>query len=171
MKKIYQLKTILNVVIVFSIVVMTVSLLGFLYGIATNNLTKMNVTVLGQKMDHITVGLVVVASFVAIGYGLFIYAIYQLKKLVDFFIRRQFFSDLSVKTLKSIGFSMLGSSVLIRLPAYIYGALNDATIHLTLSTIQPESMVFSIIISLFFIILSYIFNEAKTMKEENELTI
>lgn len=171
MKKIYQLKTILNIVIVFSMVGMTVTLLGFLYGIATGNLTKMNVTVLGAKVDHFSVALTIVATLIAIGYGVFIYSIYQLKKLVDFFIRREFFTDSSVKTLKYIGVSMLVSSLLIRVPAYMYDVLNDANIKLTIGTIQPESMIFSVIISLFFIILSYIFNEAKQIKEDNELTI
>ena len=171
MKKISQLKTILDVVITFSIVVMCISLLGLLYGLITGNLTKMNVTIQGQPIKEVDAFLAIVTVFMAIGYGFFIYAIYQLKKLVNVFIRKEFFTDLSVRTLKVIGVSMLISSVLTVLPAYIYSAMNDAKIHISMSTIRPESMIFSFIISLFFIILSYIFNEAKIMKEENELVI
>ena len=98
-------------------------------------------------------------------------SIYELKKLIAMFVRKEFFTDLSVKTLKAVGVSMLVSSVFIMVPTYIYSLLNDATIHLSMSTIRPESMAFSIIISLFFVILSYIFNEAKIIKDENELVI
>ena len=171
MKKIYQLKNILDIVIVFSIIVMVISLLGLLLGLVTGNMSKLNVTIAGEQINHFDAGFIVVALLMAAGYGLFIYSIYELKKLIAMFVRKEFFTDLSVRSLKTIGISMLASSVLIIVPAYIYGALNDATIHLTMSSIRPESMAFSIIISLFFIILSYIFNEAKMIKEDNELTI
>ncbi len=171
MKKIYQLKTILDIVIVFSMIIMFVSLLGLLYYLVTGNMNKINVTIIDQKIDHIDSILAVVIVLISIGYGLFIYSLYQLKKLVDLFVRKEFFTDLSVKTLRVIGVSMLASSFFMVLPAYIYGVLNSATIHLTMKMISPESMVFSIIISLFFIILSSIFKEAKMLKEENELVI
>jgi hypothetical protein len=150
---------------------MSVSLLGLIYGLITGNMSKMNVTMLDQEIKEFSATLYVVFGFIIAGYGLFIYAIYQLRKLVNMFMRNEFFTDLSVKTLRVIGVSMLASSVMVMLPAYIYGAMNDATIHLKMSSIRPESVVFSIIISLFFIILSYIFNEAKIIKDENELVI
>jgi hypothetical protein len=171
MKKIYQLKSILDVVIVFSMVVMIVGLLGLLYGLVTGNMTKMNVTIGGHPIEDFNATLAIVTILMAIGYGLFIYSIYELKKLIAMFVRKEFFTDAAVKSLKKIGISMLASSIFIMVPAYIYSILNDATIHLSMSTIRPESMAFSIIISLFFIILSYIFNEAKIIKDENELVI
>ena len=171
MKRIYQLKSILDVVIVFSMIIMVVSLLGLLYYLVTGNMNKINVTISDQKIDHIDSVLAVVIVLISVGYGLFIYSLYQLKKLVELFVRKEFFTDLSVKTLRVIGVSMLISSVFMVFPAYVYGVLNSATIHLTMKMISPESIVFSIIISLFFIILSYIFNEAKMIKEDNELTI
>jgi hypothetical protein len=152
-------------------IVMVVSLLGLLYSLISGNMSKLNVTIGDEKVDHFDACFYVVALLMAIGYGLFIYAIYELKKLITLFVRKEFFTDLSVKSLKIIGVSMLASSLLVTIPAYTYGVLNDATIHLKMNTIKPQSMAFSIIISLFFIILSYIFNEAKIMKEENELTI
>jgi len=171
MKKIHQLKTILDLVIVFSMIVMAVSILGLLFGLVTGNMTKMNVTMAGQKIDHVDATLAVVIVLMATGYGLFIYSIYQLKKLIAMFVRKEFFTDLSVKTLKIIGISMLASSVLVMVPMYGYGVLNTANINIKMTSISPESMAYSIIISLFFIILSYIFNEAKIIKDENELVI
>jgi len=171
MKKIYQLKSILDVVIVFSMVVMIVGLLGLLYGLVTGNMTKMNVTIGGHPIEDFNATLAIVTILMAIGYGLFIYSIYELKKLIAMFVRKEFFTDLSVKSLRAVGVSMLVSSVFIMVPTYIYSFLNDATIHLSMSSIRPDSMAFSIIISLFFIILSYIFNEAKIIKDENELVI
>ncbi|GEP50231.1 hypothetical protein FNO01nite_09030 [Flavobacterium noncentrifugens] len=171
MKKIKQFQTILNVVIVFSICIMVISVLGLLMGLMTGNMSKMNVTIHGQEINHVDAVLTIVILLMATGYGFFIYSIYQLKKLIDMFIRKEFFTDLSVKTLRIIGVSMLASPILIQVPGYAYGILNSATIHLKISSISPESIAFSIIISLFFIILSYIFNEAKIINDENELTI
>jgi hypothetical protein len=171
MKKIYQLKTILDIVIVFSMIVMAFSIFGLLLGLVTGNMSKMNIKMAGQEIDHVDAALAVVIVLMAIGYGLFIYSIYQLKKLIAMFVRKEFFTDASVKSLKIIGVAMLASSLLVMLPAYGYAMLNDATINLKMNSISPESMAFSIIISLFFIILSYIFNEAKIIKDENELVI
>ena len=172
MKKIYQLKTVLDLVIVFSMIVIGVSIFGLLYGLFTGNtITKMNITIGDQKIDQVDTALTIVIAFMVAGYGLFIYSIYQLKKLVGVFVKKEFFTDFSVKTLRTIGVSMLASSIFILLPAYMYAILNDATIHMKMSSISTESMAFSIIISLFFIILSYIFNEAKIIKDENELVI
>jgi DUF2975 family protein len=171
MKRIYQLKNLLDIVIVFSMIVMIASLFGLLYGLVSGNMTKMDVTIIGRKIDHVDAALAVVAVLMAIGYALFIYAIYKLKTLVTLFIRKEFFTDVTVSSLKTIGVCMLVSSVMVTVPAYVYGVLNDAAITVKMSTISPQSMAFSIIISLFFIILSYIFNEAKIIKSENELTI
>lgn len=171
MKKIQQFQTILNIVIVFSMVVMVISVLGLLMGLATGNMSKMHVTIHGEEIGHVDAALTIVIVLMAIGYGFFIYSIYQLKKLIGMFIRKEFFTDLSVKMLRVIGVSMLASPILIQVPAYAYGILNSATIHIKMNSISPESVAFSIIISLFFIILSYIFNEAKIINDENELTI
>ena len=171
MKKIYQLKIILDIVIVFSIFIMCISLFGLLLNLITGNMSKINITMLDQKVTKIDAPLAVVFAFVVIGYALFIYSIFQLRKLEGMFIRKEFFTDLSVKTLKFIGVSMLASSIVTIVPASIYGVVNSAKIQIKMNTISPESMLFSFIISLFFIILSYIFNEAKIMKEDNELVI
>ena len=171
MKKIQQFQIILNIVIVFSMIVMVISVFGLLMGLMNGNMSKMKVTIQGEEISHVDAALAIVTVLMAIGYGFFIYSIYQLKKLIDMFIRKEFFTNLSVRTLRIIGISMLASPFLIRVPAYAYGILNSATIHLKMNSISPESVSFSIIISLFFIILSYIFNEAKIINDENELTI
>ena len=171
MNTIHQLKSILTAVIVFSLVIIGIMTLSLCYGLITGNLSRMNMEIGDSKIDSIDVGLFVVILFVVLGYAFFMYAIYQLKNLVSLFIARNFFSDCSVKTLSAIGSSLLLSSFLIPLPLYLYTVFSTNNIPIKLGALNPESTVFSFIIALFFLILSAVFKEAQTLKEENELTI
>jgi|GEM_PF-1758803 len=171
MNRTHQLKNLLSVVIVFSLVIIGITILSLIYGLATGNLSRMNIKIGEMKMEHLNLTLLLAIAFVVIGYAFFMYAIYQLKHLVSLFVAKDFFSDRSVKTLRTIGSSLLISSFLIPIPLYLYSALSTNNLPIQLGTISPESVVFSFIIALFFLILSAVFNEAKTIKEENELTI
>ena len=171
MKKIYQLKSILDLVIVFSMMIIGFVIIGLTYGLVTGNMGKMNIAFQGQKIDSLDSFLLSIIVVMIIGYAFFMYSIFQLKKLVNLFIKREFFTDLSVKTLKMIGVTMLTSSILLTIPVSLYAAFGAADFKIMLGSLTPDSMVFPFIIALFFIILSSIFNEAKRIKEDNELTI
>jgi len=171
MKKIYQLKSLLDLVIVFSMIIIGFTLIGLLYGLLTGNLSKWDFSIQGQKIHTVDAALGILIILIAIGYGFFMYSIFQLKKLVTLFIKKEFFTDLSVKTLKAIGVTMLGSSLLIAIPNYLYGIFGNADFKITIASLSPASMIFTFIMALFFIILSSIFKEAKIIKDENELTI
>lgn len=171
MNRIHQLKSILSVVIVFSLVIIGITMLSLLYGLITGNLSHMNFKIGDTTLDHVDSKLGIASIFVAIGYAFFMYAIYQLKKLVSLFVANNFFSDRSVKTLRTIGNSLLVSTFLTSAPIYLYTVLCTKSTPIKLGALSPDSIVFSFIIALFFIILSAIFKEAQTIKEENELTI
>jgi len=171
MNRIHQLKSILTTVIVFSLAIIGITILSLLYGLATGNLSRMNIKIGETKIEHINSALLLAITLAVIGYAFFMYAIYQLKHLVSLFVAKDFFSDQSVKTLRTIGSSLLISSFLIPFPLYLYSAFSTNNIPIKLGTISPESVAFSFIMALFFLILSAVFKEAQTLKEENELTI
>lgn len=171
MKKIIQLKKLLDFVIVFSAIIIGVLIIAVLFGLVTNNLSSLKFTIQGNKIEHIDTNISILIIACAIGYSFFIGAILKLKKLVNLFVEKHYFSNDSVQTLKIIGMYFLASTLLINLSVFIYNVFSQSSFEFKISTLSPDSMLFSIIISLFFIILSYIFNEAKKIKEENELTI
>lgn len=171
MKKIIQLKRLLDFVILFSAIIICVLIAATLFGLATNNLSKMKFTIQGNKIETIDLGTSVLIIVGLIGYGFFIYAILKLKKLVGLFVEKKYFLDDSIQTLKTIGQCFLASTLIINLSLIFYNIFSVSNNELKIGTLSPDSMLFSIVISLFFIILSYIFKEAKNLKEENELTI
>ncbi len=171
MKKIIQLKQLLDFFIIFSAVIIGFLIAISLFGLATNNLSNFKFSIQGIKIETVTTSIALLIIVISIGYLLFILAILKLKKLISLFVYKQYFTEQSVILLKSVGKYFLFSIIIINAALFCYNTFENSNLILNLSTLSPDSMVFSIIISLFFIILSYIFNEAKNLKDENELTI
>jgi Protein of unknown function (DUF2975) len=171
MKKIMQLKQLLDFVIVFSAIIIGLVIVTSIFGLATNNLSNWKFSVQGNRIDKVTISNVILIIASSIGYAFFIFAILKLKKLVGLFVDKQYFTKESILLLKSIGNYFLISTVTVNVSIFCYNAFANSNINLNFGILSPDSIVFSIIISLFFIILSYIFNEAKILKDENELTI
>ncbi len=171
MKKIIQLKQLLDFVIIFSAIIIGFLIAISLFGLATNNLANFKFSIQGIKIETVSISIALLTIVISIGYLFFILAILKLKKLISLFVDKQYFTEQSVILLKSVGKYFLFSTIIINVAIFCYNTFENSNLILNLSTLSPDSMVFSIIISLFFIILSYIFNEAKNLKDENELTI
>jgi Protein of unknown function (DUF2975) len=116
-----------------------------------------------------------------INFILFTIAVYYLRKCIDPFIDSDFYSIVVIKNLKKAGrlFIFIGlSTILFRLVAVLYfrsiivvqgysGLLNVESL---ISSIDITT-IFLIIIGLFFLLFSNTFENAKRLKQENDLTI
>jgi len=109
----------------------------------------------------------IIMFFVAIIYFQFIKAIYLLKKCLNDLSNGKYFSELVITNFNKIGklflFCGIGFSVLKFVLRILL--LNDIKIGL------DNSLIFSIIVGLFFMFLSEAFKKAGNLEEENELTI
>jgi magnesium-transporting ATPase (P-type) len=170
MKKIYQLKTLLDFVLWLSIVVLAVSITAVVVAL-TGNPTGLNLKVNGQSLEQIDNANVPVIASLMIGYLFFILALFQLKKLLSLFVEKHFFTSESVRSLRKIGLFLFAACLLLYIPSYLYDIFASNTLDISFSSVNPESFFFLLIIALFFFTLSHIFNEAKALREEHELTV
>ncbi len=117
-----------------------------------------------------------------INFILFVIAIYFLRKCIKPFDTSEFYSIVVIKNLKRAGglFVFIGiSTIVFRLIAILYfqnqmPVINGYTGLKTTGAITSSvdiSVLFLIIIGLFFLLFSKAFANAKELKQENELTI
>ncbi len=103
---------------------------------------------------------------------LFIYAILRFKHLVALFFKGVIFSLEQIKITGVIGKLILIAAILKSLPAFIYKHfIEEAPRTVNYNFAGVDSFWFIISIGLFFIFLSKIFDNARILKEENELTV
>lgn len=169
MKRIYQLRDLLDIVIWGTIILSGLVALGLLITAISGN--NIEFKVLGEEPQEFTVYIGIATLLVATGYVFFFLALFKLKNLVSHFVRKEFFIQKTVSLLKNIGRDLLISVALIYVPTYIYKTLFAGKLNFQIGTISPDSFFFLIVMGLFFLTLGYIFQEAKKMKEENELTV
>jgi hypothetical protein len=169
MKKIYQLKALMYFILWISMAVLAFTIVAVVIGAFFPS--QINFGIRGQNVEEIDLALGILIGLVAIGYGFFIYALFQLKKLVDKFVIREFFTADTVRLCKSTGVNLLYSAALIHIPSFFYDMIAENNLSIKFGSINPESIFFLIIIGLFFVTLSHIFNEAKVIKDENEYTV
>ncbi len=100
----------------------------------------------------------------------FIVAIHHFRKLISLFIEKKFFDTKSTRILRNIGKLLFVTGILSYLPRILLPLLSISELRIAISA-DHESFFFLMIISLFFYTLSFVFDEARKMKEENELTV
>lgn len=96
-----------------------------------------------------------------------IYTIYMFREILESFSKKIFFDDMVIKYFDRIGKCLLCLLLLEELPTLITSIYNCK---LNLS-IPPLYILFILIVSLFFMVLSEVFKTAKNLREENDLTI
>ena len=103
---------------------------------------------------------------------LFIYIILKFKHLVNLFFKGIIFSMEQIKIIAIIGKLIILAAVLNSLPVFIYKHFLEETPRtVSYDFGGVDSFWFLLAIGLFFIFLSKVFDNARKMKEENELTV
>ena len=170
MRKLNILKTVLDIFWVFSIigVIGTIIFIAFyLFDSDMNIPLKINGQVIDSQslFSKITV---MVSIFSAL---MFLYSVYLLRKVITMFQKMEIFNDEVVRLLNLIGKLIILSSIISSVSLYIYNRIEDKNVDLTLDFGASNTLIISIILGLFFMVISEIFKIAKNMKEESELTI
>lgn len=104
--------------------------------------------------------------------ALFLYTIYLLRKLVRDFFRNKLFTRLQISLLNLIG-QLIILITLAQVATNFIGGIfveDEVSIGIKLSS-DFGSFWFALAIGLFFIYLSRLFEQARKLKEENELTV
>jgi hypothetical protein len=120
-----------------------------------------------------------------VGYVLLIVAMHYLRKCISSFLNSDFYSENVTRNLKRAGniFIFIGlSSIIVKIFAVLYvQSITNNIMHMetpfftSLTNVLAASLdlksIISIIIGLFFLLFSKIFENSRILKQENELTI
>ena len=103
---------------------------------------------------------------------LFIYALFKFKQLISLFFKGIIYSIEQAKIISIIGKLIILAAVLNSIPLFIYEHfLQESPRTVTYNFGGVDSFWFLIAVGLFFMYLSQVFDNARIMKEENELTV
>ncbi len=101
-------------------------------------------------------------------YGFIIYIVYLLKRVVNSLDQGLLFTRFQIAALNLIGQLIIWATVLKAMTEFILKAIFNSKIQLTISF---SDFWLYIALGAFFIVLAKVFERAKLLKEENELTV
>ena len=170
MRKLNVLKTVLDFFWVFSLIGV-VALIIFVPFYLFSADFDIPVKIKGQEIKSQTVFSKIVVLINVISGLLFFYGIYLLRKVVKLFQKREIFNNEVIVNFNLIGKLIIVSSIMSSLSLYVFNVFERNNIGLSLDFASYDSVLISISLGLFFMVISEIFKISKTMKEESELTI
>lgn len=171
MKPPYLLKTILDILfllLIFGTIIFTILVGIFMW----NSEGTIPFRVNENLIDSLNAEAYTVLGFILASRVLFIYTVYKFKHLVRLFFKGKFLNKEQVNITRLIGRLIIAVAILDTVPGFIYQTFFEQSprrVDYGLASI--DSFWFIIAIGLFFLFLSKIFDNARIMKEENELTI
>lgn len=170
MKKLNILKTVLDF-FWWSALLFLTGLILFLPFYLFNSEMDVAVKIKGQEIASQTIFSKAIVFVNVVSSLLFLYSIYLLRKVVILFQRREIFNDEVVRLFNLIGKLIVASSIISSFSIFFYNMIERNHLGLSLDFGSYDSFLISVSLGLFFMVISEIFKIAKTMKEENELTV
>lgn len=171
MKQPILLKTILDICFIFLAFNFTTSLIGTILSLSLAD-TSIPITIAGNPIETLTaVSLTLLVTKILIG-AIILYTIYLLRKLIRNFFKGVLYTRYQIASLKLIGQLIILSTTISLLTNFLANLLMGGEAELKLHLEHTfSSFWFVLALGLFFMYLSKIFNHARTLREENELTI
>lgn len=171
MKQPILLKTILDICFIFLAFTFIASLIATILGFYTDEFS-INIEIAGNSTinpSFTTISLLILKVVVS---GLILFTIYLLRQLVRNFFKGKLFNNYQIDALNLIGQLIILSTLLGTITDFLSNLLITDSARLGLYfEFSFGSFWFVLALGLFFIYLSKIFDNARKMKEENELTV
>ncbi|MFD0964461.1 DUF2975 domain-containing protein [Pseudofulvibacter geojedonensis] len=169
MRKLTILKTIIDFLWILSL--MTLPFIILLIGITLFNnslIGKYNLRIYGLHIEEFTSTTKSLLILPMIAYMLVIYCIYLFRNVIKKFNELNVFNSSVIQNMNKIGITLIIIAFLNTIPSMIYKEIKHGSFEFGFGT---SPFLITLILGLFFMVLSEIFKIAKTAKEENELTI
>ena len=167
MRKLYLLKAIIDFVWIMALISVPFLLIFVGYLLISNEPFDVPITMNGIKITVLDLNAKIVLFFATLSYVVVMYGLYLFKKLLQLFQLKIIFDDQIIFHFKRIGNLLIISGFLSGIPAFLY-KVTQGEIKIE---IGANPFLYLISLGLFFMVLSEVFKIAKTMKEENDLTI
>lgn len=166
MKKLRLLITIVDLFWYLSILAIVVIVGIMFYTILAPN--GFSVEVFGTSLQMSLTQIIILYLIYLSAYGLLFYGLYLFRKLLKEFKKINLFGSTVIELLNRIGTVFIVAGVIVWLARFLLQLWEDGTISFT---IIPNQLLVFLGIGLFFQVLAEIFQRAKILKDENELTI
>lgn len=114
--------------------------------------------------------LIIYIIAIVIGYAFFTYALYLFKRILDLFSKKTLFDNRTITYLDQCGKAVLVGYFICIGSEFLYKMVVGQEIEISLN-FGPNGSIAVICLGLFFIVLSEVFQKAKKLKEENDLTV
>jgi hypothetical protein len=167
MKKLNLLRTVIDVFFIITIIATFGTLtwtISFLFNNNMHGTIKLN----GEQFVPKTNCSKIIMVIALICELMYVYSFYLLRKVVLLFQERKIFDTEVIKLFNLIGILLIAPAIINKTSILI---LNFVEKDFNLKSGTQDSFFISIILGLFFIVISAIFKSAKELKEENDLTI
>ena len=169
MNRLYTLKTLIDLFFFFAAFAMIAAV--FIVPMVWFTDFDLPMKVRGQEISTMDTAAKILITFAAAGAICFVYAIYFLRDTINFFIERKIFHPKVIVNLYRIGVYIIVSSLLTNLPLFFYNVIKRENLNIEFGASGFDSLILSVSLGLFFIVLSEVFKMGLQMKEENELTV
>jgi hypothetical protein len=123
----------------------------------------------GEPMTTVTAELVILLISLVIGLGFFAYALYLFKTNLGLFEKKKIFDATVIKNFAQMGKAILLGYLFCAVPVTLYKILAKNATEIDFEFILDSLFIAGL--GLFFIVLSEVFQMAKNIKEENDLTV
>lgn len=163
MKNIQKIKMSWDILLSVYTMLTIISTALLLVALFFNDLPNINSLIGENKVNTIDNYIRILVVLMAVGNVMYIIVLFKLKKLIDLFMNNHFFTNNSIKLLKQIGSYLSYSTLLIYMPSYFYNTfINfDNTNGVFAQSLNKTMFIFFILLGVFFLILSSIFEEEK----------
>ena len=167
MKKLNLLRTVIDIFFIITIIA-TFGALTWTVSYLFNNNMHGTIKLNGEPFVPKTNFSKIIMIFGLLCEMMYVYSFYLLRKVVILFQNKRIFDTEVIKLFNQIGVLLIALAIISKTLILVLNIV-EKDIKLKLDT--QDSFFISIILGLFFIVISAIFKSAKEYKEENELTI
>ena len=132
---------------------------------------KLPVSIDGVKVigtDWLSIVFVVLTAIAAF---FFVYAIFLLRQVIVLFSKREIFSDNVIRKFRIIGKCIVAAGLFRPVSMFFYDMFQNNNAEIQFGSGGFDSLLLSVSLGLLFIVIGEIFQHAKNLKEENELTV
>jgi len=165
------LKKVLDICLFFILFTLIISIIASIIN-ATGQKDFLPVSVNGEKIEVYSASVIIVIFLGVLKSVLYIFIIYVLRKLIKSFFKDNLFTRFQINALNLAGQLIILATVVTPILNTISSFIlkREARIKFNIE-LSMNSFWFTLAIGLFFILLSKVFQQAKNIKQENELTV
>jgi hypothetical protein len=167
MKKLNFLKAIVDFVWIMALISIPFLVFFIGYLLVSKETFDIPIKMNGIEITVLDLNAKLALFFAAASYIVIIYSLFLFRKLLRLFQLKIIFDKTTIFYLNRIGRLFIISALLSGIPAFFF-KLAEREIKIEIGS---DSLLYLISLGLFFMVLSEVFKIAKTMKEENELTV